>query len=83
MYRTAGTYNVKTAAVDLSTGNLYGWSNEETVYVADGNYEEKLIKNLQFLRYACAEILQRHLRFVDGYIQLETERLSHFALLWR
>ena len=46
VYKTAGTYKVKTAAVDISNGTLYGWSGEESVNVSAGKYEENLIADL-------------------------------------
>ena len=47
-YSKPGTYSIKTAAVDLSNGNLYGWSEEELVHITDNVVEtsEKLINNL-------------------------------------
>lgn len=46
-YRNAGVYKIKTAAVDLSNGTLYGWSAAEEVTITEGIDNEKLINNLK------------------------------------
>ena len=75
VYKTAGTYNVKTAAVDLSDGRLYGWSESEQIKIAENdNYDSNkdVIENLRLIASSNEKDVNNIIDSKDSYWKCES-----------